>query len=80
MKIKSVCLLLAFWGIFAGFESLSYAAKAAKIQKIVRYHVVITDKCNSDFSKRLLEAVKEAVNGKVFVLTKKKQRDVKRCC
>ena len=71
MKIKGVCLLLAFLGIFACFESLSYAAKAAKIQKNVRYHVVITDKCNSEFSKRLIEAVKEAVNGKVFVLTKK---------
>ncbi|HNQ84135.1 MAG TPA: hypothetical protein PKM34_10860, partial [Bacteroidales bacterium] len=72
MKRKGICLLLALMGIFAGFESLSYAEKAskdAKNKKTIRFHVVITDKCNSDFSKRLLESVKEAVNGKVFVLT-----------
>ena len=71
MKIRGVFLLLAFLGIFASFKSLTYAAKAAKPQKIVRYHVVITDKCKNDFSNRLLGAVKEAVNGKVFVLTQK---------
>lgn len=73
MKRKGICLLLTLLGVFASFESLSYAEKAdkdAKVKKTIRFHVVITDKCNSDFSKRLLESVKEAVNGKVFVLTK----------
>jgi len=73
MKKRVVCLLLVCLAIFAGFKLRSYATKAGKVaksQKIVRYHVVITDKCNSDFSKRLLESVKEAVDGKIFVLTR----------
>jgi len=73
MKRRVVCLLLAFLAISAGFKSWSYTTKAekvAKAQKIVRYHVVITDKCNSDFSKNLIESVKEAINGKIFVLTR----------
>ncbi len=73
MKRRGVYLLMAFLGIFVCFESLSYAtkgAKTAKARKTVRFHVVITDKCNSHFSRRLLESVKEAVNCKVYVLTR----------
>ncbi|MDD3148462.1 MAG: hypothetical protein PHD82_14310, partial [Candidatus Riflebacteria bacterium] len=55
------------------FKSWSYTTKAekvAKAQKTVRYHVVITDKCSSDFSQNLIESIKEAVNCKIFVLTR----------
>jgi len=67
MKRREIYLLLAICGVFLCLESLSYASP----KKTIRFHVVITDRCNNDFSRHLLESVKKAINGKIFVLTKK---------